>query len=90
VQRLALQVLEHHVGAALELADLVDDDDVLMAAACRGASLEDEALRGVGIRAMQELDGDPAAKARISCKEDSGTSSSSPSTFVGRPAANWE
>src|SRR6185436_17572838 len=63
VERHALQVLEHHVGIAVLLADLVNDDDVLVAAPRGGAGLEDKPRTELGlVVTVEELDRDLAAE----------------------------
>jgi hypothetical protein len=55
-QRLAVEQLQHHVRRALELVDLVDDDDVLVRAARRGPRLDQKAgreLRRVGVEHLE-------------------------------------
>jgi hypothetical protein len=70
LQRLALQVLEHHEGRLPVLADLVDDDDVLVAAARGRARLDEEALRQLGLRGRQELDRDAATELGVAREVD--------------------
>jgi hypothetical protein len=61
-ERRAREELEHHVRLLRDLADLVDDDDVLVAAARGGAGLDDEALGQLGVVRLQDLDRDLAAE----------------------------
>ena len=69
-ERATLEVLEHHEWFAIELIDLVDDDDVLMTTTSSRASLDYEAL-GDQIRiAVQKLDGHPAAELGVSSQID--------------------
>ncbi len=64
-QRLALEVLEHHVRLAVLLTDLVDDDDVLVHAVRGGARLAQEALGQPGSGRAQPLDRDQPSEAQV-------------------------
>jgi hypothetical protein len=61
-ERRALEELEHHERAAAVLADLVNDDDVLVAAPRGRPGLDDEARGELGVVAAQELDRGLAAE----------------------------
>jgi hypothetical protein len=69
-ERLALEILEHHVRQAVVLADLEDRDDVLVRAACGRARLDEEPLHELGVVAEQELDRDLAPELRVAAEED--------------------
>jgi hypothetical protein len=56
-QALSLEILEHHVGDALVLVDLVDDDDVLVMARRGGARLAQKAVDELARLGHEELDG---------------------------------
>src|SRR6185436_12233370 len=74
-QRLAVQELQDDVRLAglllraAVLADLVDDDDVVVLAARGGARLDEEALPDLGLVGLQELDRDAAAEPEIAGEE---------------------
>jgi len=70
VQGLALQELQNHEWAAVEFADLMDDDDVLVTAARSGPCLKEEALDDLGVLGLQELDGRSAAKPGVPGQKD--------------------
>ena len=61
-ERLTAQIFEHHERLGVPLADVVDDDDVLVTAPRGGARLEDESRVEVRLVALQELDRDAAAE----------------------------
>jgi NADPH-dependent ferric siderophore reductase len=70
LERLTLEVLQHHEGPVSALAHLMDDDDVLVAAQRGGARLEDEAPGELGILGVEELDGHAAAQPGVAGQVD--------------------
>jgi hypothetical protein len=77
-ERHSLEVLEHHERVPVVLADVMNDDDVLVRGPRRGASLPKEALDIFRLQlAMEELNRNLAAQLRISRGEHS-TKSAAP------------
>ena len=67
-QRLALQVLHHHVAGAILIADVVECADVRMIQRCDGAGFAFEAgaqILALGDVFRQDLDGDGAVEPRV-------------------------
>ena len=67
-QRLALQVLHHHVAGAILVADVVEHADVRVVQRSHGAGFALEALPEIlalGDVFGQDLDGDGAVEARV-------------------------
>src|SRR5262249_33092838 len=69
LQGLALEVFQDHVRELPVLTDVMDDDDVFVAAAGGGPRLQDEALRELCVRGLEELDGHAPAQLHVSREE---------------------